>query len=56
MTDKQKLKDMVDNLIDGKPEQAQTMFHQYVKDKVQNVFSKPSEEPAQDIDTGNNQE
>ncbi len=29
---------MLDNLINGKQEQAQTVFHTYLKDKIQDVF------------------
>jgi hypothetical protein len=38
MADTQKLKDMLDNLINNKPEQAQTVFHDYLKDKVTKVL------------------
>lgn len=38
MADTQKLKDMLDNLINNKPEQAQTVFHQYLKDKLTGVL------------------
>jgi hypothetical protein len=36
--DTTKLKDMLDNLINGKQEQAQNVFHTYLKDKIQDVF------------------
>ena len=29
---------MLDNLINGKPEQAQTLFHTYLKNKIHDVF------------------
>lgn len=45
MADTSKLKDMLDNLINGKPEQAQTVFHQYLKDKVHDVFGTKDEAP-----------
>lgn len=51
MTDTQKLKDMLDNLINGKPEQAETVFHDYLKDKIQGVFGgEPSTQPER-VDT-----
>lgn len=48
MVDTTKLKDMLDNLIDGKPEQAQTVFHNYLKDKINVVFGL---EPTSDSTT-----
>lgn len=38
MTDTQKLKDMLDNLINNKPEQAQVVFHDYLKTKLNGVL------------------
>ncbi len=38
MANIQKLKDMLDNLINGKPEQAQVVFHNYLKDKMSGVI------------------
>ena len=38
MADTDKLKDMLDNLINNKPEQAQTVFHAYLKDKLTGVL------------------
>jgi hypothetical protein len=51
MTDITKLKDMLDNLINNKPEQAQTIFHAYLKDKVATVL-KPeiTELPVQNVE------
>lgn len=48
MADTDKLKDMLDNLINDKPEQAQVDFHAYLQDKMQEVI-KPvdAEEPAE---------
>jgi hypothetical protein len=52
MADKDILKAMLDNLVDGKPEQAQIAFHQYVKDKIQDVYRK-TEAPVQADDNNN---
>lgn len=38
MSDTATLKAMLDNLINGKPEQAQMVFHSYLKDKIHDVF------------------
>lgn len=37
MPNKEKLKDMLDNLIDGKPEQAEIAFHDYLNVKMRQV-------------------
>lgn len=34
----EKLKDVLDNLINNKPEQAQTVFHDYLKNKLTGVL------------------
>lgn len=47
MADTQNLKDMLDSLINGKPEQAQTVFHTYLQDKIKDVFG-TKEAPAVD--------
>lgn len=43
------LKDMLDNLINGKPEQAQVVFHDYLKTRLNGVLAKPVE-PTQTTD------
>ena len=40
MADKDKLNDMVDNLIDKKPEQAQVDFHEYLQTKMQEIVGR----------------
>ena len=37
MADKEKLRDMLDNLINQKPEQADIDFHDYLRGKMQDV-------------------
>lgn len=39
MTDTEKLKDMLNNLINNKPEQAQVAFHNYLMTKLNGAFS-----------------
>ena len=39
MADNSKLNDMVDHLINQKPEQAQVDFHGYIKGKMKEVVS-----------------
>ena len=51
MADKDKLKDMLDNLINNKPEQAQTVFHDYLKDKLTGVLGHEVVEVPQVIPT-----
>ena len=48
MADTDKLKNMLDNLIKDKPEQAQVDFHDYLQGKMQDVV-KPdnADEPAE---------
>jgi len=49
MADKQKLKDMLDAIIDGNNEQAQTDFHAYVTAKTKEVLhGEEQEEPSDD--------
>jgi len=43
MADNDKLSDMLDNLIDTNPEQAQMDFHDYLQDKIQDMVGKNSE-------------
>ena len=57
MADTEKLKDMLDNLINGKPEQAQVVFHDYLKGKLNGALGQevqvevPPVEPAQNTDS-----
>ena len=37
MPDKKKLSNMLDNLIDSNPEQAQVDFHDYLQDKIADI-------------------
>ena len=39
MADKQKLRDMLDSLIDDKSDQAQVDFHQYLEVKMKDVLN-----------------
>lgn len=48
MSDNEKLQNMLDNLINNKPEQAQVNFHDYLQDKMQSVMGTPEQEPASD--------
>ncbi len=49
MTNTEKLKDMLDNLINGKSEQAQVVFHDYLKSKLNGVVGSDDKtiEPVQ---------
>ena len=45
---KEQLRDMLDNLIDQKPEQAQVAFHSFLQGKIQSVLNgMRGEQPAQ---------
>ncbi len=44
MADKSKLNDMVDKLIDQRPEDAQIDFHDYIKSKMEDVMGAESGE------------
>lgn len=46
MAETDKLRDMLDNLINDKPEQAQVNFHSYLQDKMQEVVKGTTEKPA----------
>lgn len=50
MADTQKLKAMLDDLINGKPEQAQVVFHNYLKTRVNGILGIEQSEPVQDTD------
>jgi len=53
MPNTEKLKDMLDNLVNGKPEQAQVAFHDYLKNKLHKVIggnADVTETPNTDID------
>lgn len=48
MAEKDKLRNMLDNLIKDKPEQAQVEFHDYLQGKMREVVSPVDvEEPAE---------
>lgn len=48
MAETEKLRNMLDNLIKNKPEQAQVDFHDYLQGKMQDVVSPVDiEEPAE---------
>lgn len=52
MPDKDKLSDMLDNLIDNNPEQAQMDFHNYLQDKMQDIMGTSQEEvPVDEVTT-----
>ena len=51
MSDTDKLKDMLDNLIDKKSEQAQVAFHQYLQGKMQEVMGGETADPTNVKDT-----
>jgi len=38
MADKEKLKGMLDSIVDKKDEQAQVFFHDYLEDKMRDVL------------------
>ncbi len=40
MPNTEKLRDMLDNLVDGKPEQAQVAFHDYLKTRLTGALEK----------------
>ncbi len=49
MADKEKLKDMLNAIIDKKPdEQAQVLFHDYLEDKMRDVL-KPVVDPETEV-------
>lgn len=50
MADKEKLRDMLDNLINDKGEQAQVDFHDYLGDKMKEVLG------TAEVDTDKNEE
>lgn len=54
MADIQKLKDMLDNLINGKSEQAQVVFHDYLKTRVNDKLSGEQPEIVQDTNNKTN--
>ncbi len=53
MAETEKLSDMVDNLVDEKPEQAQIAFHDYLQGKMKEVIVPPGGEL---VDTGKSEE
>ncbi len=53
MSDTEKLKDMLDNLVNGKPEMAKVVFHDYLRAKLNGTLDGTTEkiDPVPDIDT-----
>ncbi len=49
MADKQKLRDMLDSLIDSNSDQAQVDFHQYLEVKMKDVLN-PEDAAAADVE------
>jgi hypothetical protein len=47
MSDKDKLQNMLDNLINQKPEQAQVDFHDYLQGKMQDVMGTGEEQDSE---------
>lgn len=43
MADKNTLGDMLDNLVQNKPEEAQAVFHDYLNARVQEILGKETE-------------
>ena len=51
MADKDKLRDMLDSIIDDNDEKAQVDFHSYVTDKMKDTLDlNPEEEEAEETD------
>ena len=50
MADKEKLKNMLDNIINDKSEQAQVDFHDYLGDKMKDTLGVSSPETDEDVD------
>ena len=50
MADKEKLRNMLDNLIDDKSEQAQVDFHDYLGDKMKDTLGVTPPETDTDVD------
>ncbi len=53
MPNTEKLKDMLDNLVNGKPEQAQVAFHDYLRNKLHGVIG-GTDDVTENPDTDNN--
>lgn len=53
MPNTEKLKDMLDNLVNGKPDQAQVAFHDYLKNKLHGVMSGTQTNGTGNTDTDN---
>lgn len=55
MPDTEKLKDMLDKLVNGKPEMAQVDFHDYLRGKLHGVLGgkvgEQPQEPNADVTT-----
>jgi len=41
MADREQLSQMIDSLIDSKPEEAQVAFHHYLSDKMKDELNQP---------------
>ena len=48
MADLEKLKDMLDALMDDKGEEAQIAFHSYTKEKMQDLIHPPVDNASDD--------
>lgn len=48
MSETEKLKDMLDKLVNGKPEMAQVDFHEYLRAKLHGVLGGKSEKSSND--------
>ena len=51
MPNTEKLKDMLDNLVNGKPEMAQVAFHDYLKGKLHGAIGGATEETSTETNT-----
>jgi len=50
MADKEKLKDMLNSIVDKKDEQAQVFFHDYLEDKMRDVLKPVVDAEAKVVD------
>lgn len=51
MAEKDKINDMVDNLINQKPEQAQVDFHDYVTTKIKEITGQTNNDSDEEKDS-----
>lgn len=56
MSENSKLNDMLDDLINQKPENAQVNFHDYLQGKMREVMGNVPSEVAKDSDQQDNEE